>query len=343
MQINSMTEWSLLSLVLIVTALAVHLLSKFSGKLGLLAEPGEHRAHQTATPMVGGIAIYLGLLLGMLLIDNSFSSLLPSLFLMCAVGALDDRYNLPSWARFLAQGIAAYLIIALGNVALLDLGYLFSSDQRILLSPLWSTAITVFACIGVINAVNMSDGLDGLAGSLVFLVLLSLLLLGHPSQGLILISLTAIAGFLVWNIRVGRPRAKAFMGDAGSTMLGLLMAYLLIGHSQISNGIWPVTALWLLALPLIDAVAVLIVRPLRGRSPFSADRIHYHHQLLDRGISVNLSLIIALVVQSIFVLIGIALWRISFADHLQLALFLGLFSLYAARLYHFSGKFEKTN
>lgn len=343
MQVNSMTEWGLLSLVLIITSPAVYLLSKFSAKLGLLAEPGEHRLHKTVTPMVGGIAIYLGLMVGMLLIDSSYSSLLPSLFLMCAVGALDDRYNLPSSARFLAQGLAAYLMITLSDLALVDLGYLFSPDQRILLSPIGSTILTIFACIGVINAVNMSDGLDGLAGSLVFLVLLSLLLLGHPSQGLLLISLSAIAGFLVWNIRIGRPQAKAFMGDAGSTMLGLLLAYLLIEYSQVSNGIWPVTALWLLALPLIDAVAVLIVRPMRGRSPFSADRIHYHHQLVDRGISVNLSLIIALVLQSVFVLIGIALWRIRLADHLQLAIFLGLFLLYVARLYYFSGKTEKTN
>jgi UDP-GlcNAc:undecaprenyl-phosphate GlcNAc-1-phosphate transferase len=338
-----MNDWVLLSLVLITTSFAVYLLSKFSVKLGLIAEPGEHRLHPTATPMVGGIAIYLGLIVGMLLIDSSFSSLLPSLFLMCAVGALDDRYNLPSWARFLAQGIAAYLMIALGNVALVDLGYLFSSYQRILLSPLWSSVLTIFACIGVINAVNMSDGLDGLAGSLVFLVLLSLLLLGHPSQGLLLVSLSAIGGFLVWNIRIARPQAKVFMGDAGSTMLGLLLAYVLIEYSQVSNGIWPVTALWLLALPLIDAVAVLIVRPMRGRSPFSADRIHYHHQLIDRGISVNLSLIIALILQSIFILIGIALWRIRLADHLQLALFLSFFLLYAARLYYFSGKSDKTN
>lgn len=343
MQVNTTAEWGLLSLVLVITSLAVYLLSKFSAKLGLIAEPGEHRLHQTATPMVGGIAIYLGLLSGMLLIDGSFSSLMPSLFLMCAVGALDDRYNLPSWTRFLAQGLAAYLMIVFSNVALVDLGYLFSSDQRILLSPLGSTILTIFACIGVINAVNMSDGLDGLAGSLVFLVLLSLFLFGHPSQGLLLISLSAIAGFLVWNIRIGRPQAKVFMGDAGSTMLGLLLAYLLIDCSQVSTGIWPVTALWLLALPLIDAVAVLIVRPMRGRSPFSADRIHYHHQLLDRGISVNLSLIIALILQSIFILIGIALWRIGLADHLQLVLFLGLFFLYAARLYYFSGKSEKTN
>jgi UDP-GlcNAc:undecaprenyl-phosphate GlcNAc-1-phosphate transferase len=332
----------LLGVVLLATSLAVYLLARLAPSLGLLAEPGEHRMHRTVTPMVGGLAIYLGLLLGLLLIDRSFMSLLPSLFLMCAIGALDDRYNLPSSVRFLAQAIAAYLMIALSNVALIDLGALFSSNHAVLLDPMWSTLITIFACIGVINAVNMSDGLDGLAGSLVFLVLLSLLLIGHPSTNLLLISLSAIAGFLSWNIRIGRPRAKVFMGDAGSTMLGLLLAYLLIQFSQADSGILPVTALWLLALPLIDAVAVLIVRPMRGRSPFSADRIHYHHQLLDSGMSVNLSLAVALSLQSILILVGIALWRTGMAEHLQLALFLCLFLLYATRLYYFAEKSEKT-
>jgi UDP-GlcNAc:undecaprenyl-phosphate GlcNAc-1-phosphate transferase len=332
----------LLGVVLVLTSLAVYLLARLAPSLGLLAEPGEHRVHQTATPMVGGLAIFLGLSLGVVLIDRSFAPLLPSLFLMCVIGAIDDRHHLPSWVRFLAQAVAAYLMIALSNVALLDLGSLFSSNQVVLLDPMWSTAITMFACIGVINAVNMSDGLDGLAGSLVFLVLLSMLLIGHPSQGLLLISLSAVAGFLSWNVRVARRRAKVFMGDAGSTMLGLLLAYLLIQYSQVDNGFLPVTALWVLALPLIDAVAVLLVRPMRGRSPFSADRIHYHHQLLDRGMSVNLSLLIALGLQSIFILVGIALWRIGLAEHLQLALFLCLFLVYATRLYYFAKKSEKT-
>ena len=324
------------------TATAVFLLSKFGTALGLLAEPGEHRRHQGVTPMVGGIGIYLGLLLGLLLFDNSFSLLLPSLFLMCGVGALDDRYKLPSWVRFLAQGAAAYLMLLLTSVALVDLGYLFTGDSRILMNTFWSTSMTIFACIGVINAINMSDGLDGLAGSLVFLVLLLLLILGHPSSGLILVSLGATAGFLFWNLRLGRPRAKVFMGDAGSTMLGILVAYLLIQYSQVENGIWPVTALWFLALPLIDAVAVLIVRPLRGRSPFAADRIHYHHQLLDRGLSVNSTLLIAIALQTLFVVLGLVLWRIHLAEHLQLALFLFIFLVYLARLYYFSGKTEKT-
>lgn len=342
MQANTLESVGLISVVFVVTLITTHFLARSAPALGLLAEPGEHRLHTRVTPMVGGIAIYFGLLLGLLLVDHSFSVLMPSLFLLCIVGALDDRFTLPSWSRFLAQGVAAYLMMRFTNVALIDLGSLFSVDSAVLMSGPWSKLMTIFACIGVINAINMSDGLDGLAGSLVLIVLFSLLVLGHPALGLILVAASAVAGFLFWNLRVGRTHAKVFMGDAGSMMLGLLLAYLLIQSSQLDNGILPVTALWLLALPLIDAVAVLIVRPLRGRSPFSADRIHYHHQLLDRGLSVNTVLLAAIALQLLFVAIGVVLLNNEVDEHIQLALFLSVFAAYLARLYRFSGKTQKT-
>ncbi len=341
MLLESQTGISVFFVIFIVTLFTVFFLSKYAPKVGLLALPGEHRLHKIATPMVGGIAIYLSLLLGVFTIDKTATLLLPSLFLICAVGALDDRFALPSWVRFLAQGISAYLMVYFTNVVLVDLGYLLSGSARVVMVNYWPAGLTIFACIGVINAVNMSDGLDGLAGSLVLVVLITLLLVGHPLQNLILVTASSVAAFLCWNLRIGRDRAKVFLGDAGSMMLGLLLAYLLIFYSQFEGGIYPVTALWLLALPLIDAVSVLIVRPLRGRSPFSADRIHYHHQLLDKGLSVNGTLLVALVLQILFIVLGVFLWVYKVAEYLQLILFLSIFFSYSIRLYYFSAKISK--
>ena len=181
----------------------------------------------------------------------------------------------------------------------------------------------------------MSDGHDGLAGSLILVVLVSLLVIGVNAR-LILVCMAALVGFLVLNLRVFRARAKIFMGVAGSTMLGLLLAYLLIQESQSNDGIRPVTALWLLALPLIDAVAVLLVRPLRGRSPFTADRIHYHHQLVDRGVSVNTTVAVAVFIQSVLAAVGIWAWKLKVPEHLQLTAFLILFTCYFASLIWFT-------
>jgi len=314
-------------LVVLLVAVMIRLLAQFAPDMKLLAMPSKHRQHKVPTPMVGGIGIYFGLLAGLFLIGASYAQLMPSLLLLCIAGVLDDRYSLPSWSRFLIQAIAVYLMVKLTGVKLASLGFLVSSDSEVLLGQ-WSMALTIFASIGVINAINMSDGMDGLAGCLLFAVLLSLVALRAPQSELAFVSLLSIAGFLFWNLRVLRDRAVVFMGDAGSTMLGLLTAYLLIDFSQTKQGMAPVTALWLLALPLMDAVAVLIVRPLVGRSPFAADRIHYHHQLADKGLSVNSVVAVSLTIQTTLIIIGVVLWRLAVAENIQLALFLGLFSLY---------------
>lgn len=338
----NMSATMYLSLAVVVTALASLLaalvLKKYAVQMELLSKPDEYRLHFENTPVVGGLAIYFAVLLGYILFDRSFAMLLPCLLFLTLVGMLDDRYNLNSMLRILAQVIAAYAMIKLTGVELTSLGFLHPDKEVILGS--WSTPVTVFAVVGVINAVNMSDGMDGLAGGLVVLCLAALIYANSPDLLLIMITLGAVLGFLSLNARIVRSRAKVFMGDAGSTMLGLLLAYLLIRYSQIEKGIWPVTALWFLALPLIDAVSVLIVRPLRGKSPFSADRIHYHHQLIDRGWSVNKALFLILLIQSALIALGVVAWKMRVADHLQLAVFLLLFVLYAVNVWFYARRFS---
>lgn len=321
-----------------VSALAVLILKRFAVDLKLMASPGDYRHHSKDTPLIGGLAIYFALLVGYFLFDRSFAMLLPCLLWVVLVGVADDRYHLPSVVRFLAQGLAAYAMIELTGTKLETLGYLHPEVETVLGN--WSVPITIFATIGVINAVNLSDGMDGLAGSLVAICLLALLITGSPDVSLILISLGAVLGFLAWNLRLFRQHARVFMGDSGSTALGLLLAYCLIRYSQAENGIWPVTALWFLAFPLIDAVAVLLVRPLRRKSPFCADRLHYHHQLVDRGWGVNKALILVLITQCGLVVLGVFAWRMRVADHLQLAVFLFLFVLYFVNVWFYSGKLK---
>ena len=321
----------MLLLVFISTAVSAYVLALLAPKIGLVALPGEHRKHQQATPLVGGVAIFVGILVAYVLVDNSQLGLLPSLALLCLVGVIDDRFKLPSWVRFVAQAMAAYLMIKFTGVQLTSLGSLVSENETLLGS--WAGPMTVFAVIGVINAINMSDGLDGLAGSLVILVLLAILSFDSKLQGFVLQVIVAILGFLIWNIRIARDYAKLFMGDAGSTVLGMIMAYCLIYLSQApSSAIQPVTALWLLALPLIDAVAVLLVRPLRGSSPFSADEMHYHHLLRARGFSVNNILALVLIVQTVLIVAGLAMMVGSVKEIYQLCAFLLCFAIYLSIL-----------
>ena len=313
--------------VFILVSVVGFFLCNLAPKVGLLALPGDHRTHSQPTPMVGGIAMFIGISAWLLWTGSEGLKLLPSLTLLCIVGVIDDKFGLPSWFRFLAQGVAAYLMIKFTGAQLGSLGDIIFSGE--LLLNQWSIPFTIFAVIGVINAINMSDGMDGLAGSLVALLLIVLIVLGIPSNDLVQVTLAAVLGFLLWNVRLFRPRAKIFMGDAGSTMLGLLIAYFLIQASQQPISlVLPVTALWLLALPLIDTVALLMLRPLRGSSPFSADQTHYHHIIRSKGFGVNGALIIAMLIQLSFTALGLTALNYGISETAQLALFLLCFSGY---------------
>jgi len=304
-----------LVITLLVSAVSYYLM-RIAKPLGLIAHPGGHRKHDHATPLVGGIAIVIGLFFGVFVFTNDVVNLLPSLALLCVVGVIDDRYKLPSWSRFLAQALAILLMVKLTGVQLTSLGFLVSNNELYLDG--WSVPLTIFASIGVINAINMSDGMDGLAGSLLILVLVVLSLSTNQHSELLLVSIASIAGFLVWNFRLFRQRASIFMGDAGSTALGLLMAFLLISLTQQpTRELPPVSALWFMALPLFDAVTVLVLRPLRGQSPFAADRIHYHHLFERSGLSVNLRLLCILFIQAVFITVGYLMLKNDIAEYYQ--------------------------
>lgn len=327
--------------VFLIVFVAIFCLAQLAPRLGLIAIPGEHRTHESPTPVVGGIAMFIGVSIAIVFASPGHLALLPSIALLILVGVLDDRLNLPSWSRFIAQGLAAYMMIKFSGTQLSSLGHLIP-EQEILLSG-WSTPLTIFAVIGVINAVNMSDGLDGLAAALISLLLLILIVIEAPSDVLIELTLASLLAFLFWNIRVFRSTARVFMGDAGSTMLGLLVAFFLIQSSQRPHEIiHPTMALWLLALPLIDAVSVLLIRPLRGNSPFSADQIHYHHLIQKRGFSVNATLLIVLLVQLCFVLFAFLLESKGVLESTQLGLFLTCFGLYFLYLWSYTGRAKKS-
>ena len=153
-----------------------------------------------------------------------------------------------------------------------------------------SVPFTVFATIGIINAMNMIDGADGLAG-LLGLAALSMLAAASIYAGNTLLAervsvlCGGLAGFLIWNIRLPwRPRAKVFLGNAGSALLGLVIAWVSFRLTQ-NDGhpVNPVLALWLLPIPVMDCLVLIVRRLQEGRSPFSAGRDHIHHLMQDAG------------------------------------------------------------
>jgi UDP-GlcNAc:undecaprenyl-phosphate GlcNAc-1-phosphate transferase len=215
---------------------------------------------------------------------------------------------------------------------LTDLGHLVSTERFTLGS--WSVLMTVVATVGVINSMNMADGLDGLAGTLALVTLSVTALLAFGAHAelseIALITCSALVAYLAFNAPLpGRhPGARIFMGDAGSMMLGLLIAWLMIALSQGPERAFPpITALWLFALPLLDTLTVMLRRVLRGRSPFSPDREHLHHVLIVAGYSKRMVVVIAVGAALLFAGLGLTMLHLGIADYVQFFIALGVFGL----------------
>lgn len=330
----------ILVLALAMSMLAIRLAMPVAARVGLVDRPGGHKQHDEHVPLVGGLGIYAALLtvLGLALLLESrgqpfYASLLLGASLLFLVGLIDDMFNLGVRVRFIAQGIAASITALWGGVMLNDFGALVTSDVLVL--GAFALPVTIFATAGVINALNMSDGIDGLSGSLsaVSLVLLAIIaFLGGADAYLkvILAMLGAVIGFLAFNMRCcGRKKAKTFMGDAGSTMLGFLFACLFVGLSQgEARAMTPVTALWFFAVPLYDTTATMIRRMWLAKSPFSADRWHLHHLLLDAGFTVPQGVAALSGLQLLLGLIGLAGWYYVVSERAMFGGFIGLFVVY---------------
>lgn len=237
-------------------------------------------------------------------------SLFAAILVVCVFGLADDVRHFGARAKFFGQLIAALIVVSGTSVHVMQLGDLFGFGTLFL--DKWSYLVTVVALIGLMNAVNMVDGIDGLAGSLVILPLTMFAILATTSGNSLLaleiwILVGAIAGFLSFNLRLPwRPRAYVFMGDVGSLMLGLLLGWYAIKMAGIDHApLRPITAVWIVALPLLDMGSVMLLRVLAGKSPFHADRGHTHHVLLDAGYSVTRVVTLLSAISILFGLIGL--------------------------------------
>ncbi len=279
------------------------LLRPLAISIGLVDVPGKRKHHSGSIPLIGGLSIFLASLISLFLLsymdigkyelDGSIHALFTASLVLLIVGVWDDYRELPAAIRFFAQICAILIIIYPGNVVLTDLGYLSFSGE-ILSLGLLSVPFTVFACLGVINAMNMCDGLDGLSGSLSLISFLGLGVANFLSgsfaeQYLIMVMAASVIAFLMFNLRtLWRSKACVFLGDAGSMLLGIALAWLCVNLSQgEARVISPAAVLWFLMLPIYDAVSMMLRRIVRGQSPFVADREHLHHIFLLAGFTVG--------------------------------------------------------
>ena len=314
------------------TLLAMAALRPVAVAVELVDKPGGRKTHHGEIPVVGGLAMFIGGVFGIGLLPTSefvSASLLSAAALVVLVGLLDDRFEISPIARLTAHLVAAILVLATSSdLSITTLGRPFGSEA-IQFAEFGAAAFTCVAIVGAINAFNMLDGMDGLAGTMAFNALLALSFLssltGDAGVGSISIMLCgAVAAFLIFNIPAKyNRRFRCFMGDAGSTLLGFLLACICISASQgIGPKISPTTTLWIVAIPLYELLWTTMRRILKGRSPFNPDRAHFHHKLLDAGFGVRGAFFVLICLGITLSLAAIAIHYFEVPDALSFALWL---------------------
>ncbi|HVI58798.1 MAG TPA: UDP-N-acetylglucosamine 2-epimerase [Luteimonas sp.] len=282
----------------LVTLVTILTLRRLAPRIGLVDRPDERKRHRGRVPLVGGASFLLGTIVGLAYyghIDGFSTCLLATGALVFLAGLIDDMQEMGVTTRLLVQSGVAVVVIAATGIYVDGLGDLLGGEFRL---HVLGIPLTIIAVVGLINAVNMLDGIDGLAAGMALVSIFFILVFasaGWPTPGVVLVlqvlSLTLVP-YLFANL--GWPDGrKIFMGDAGSTSIGFLLAWSLIylSHREVGQ-IRPVDVPWCIAIPVMDTAAVMARRISKGCSPFKSDRRHLHHRLLEAGFSARETLML---------------------------------------------------
>jgi UDP-GlcNAc:undecaprenyl-phosphate GlcNAc-1-phosphate transferase len=301
----------------LVSGLALYPVRWCAGRLGLVARPGGHSTHVVVTPLGGGIGIWLGVIatftagtVGVIVLRGAAQwqpslpggmlpylegawlrvvqiwSLLGCGTVLFVLGLIDDRRGVNHWLRLAIQfAVAAVVVLGLG----------FGLTAYIA-NPWLTNTLSIIWIVGVINSFNMLDNMDGLSGGVAAIIAtaMGLVMLTTPDPGtlrpqlFVAIFLFVIAGALLGFLWHNRPPAAIFMGDAGSYLIGFLIAVAMLMATFAGDAARPhavLAPLCAMAVPLYDMTTVLWIRIREGRSPFVGDRSHFSHRLVDLGLS----------------------------------------------------------
>lgn len=314
---------------------------KVAKKIGLVDKPNNRKQHQGEIPLVGGISI--GITLTYFLFNNP--DILPNAFLyacclalLILVGALDDKFDISFKLRFAVQAAISFAMMMLGEIELQTIGDIFGTGEVITFGWL-GYIVTILAVVGAINAYNMVDGIDGLLGglSIVTFSALSILMFFDNQIDIAYFCLVVVVSMLPYimlNLGVFGRRYKVFMGDAGSMFIGFSVIWFLLLSSQkgVHPPLRPVTALWLIAVPLMDMAAIMFRRIRRGDSPFKPDRDHLHHIFQRLGFSSRQALVAICFIATLFAAIGVYSEEVNIPEYIMFYAFLACFAVYVAFL-----------
>ena len=323
----------------------------------------DRKFHTEIIPNLGGIAIFLGFsVVASLFVNPSdfpkWNYIIAALLILFITGIKDDLINVNPYKKFIAQIAASAIIAGLADFRLDNLYGLLGVYEL----PYWaSLLITIVGCTFISNAFNLLDGVDGLAGTIAVIcsLFLGIAFAFNNSYSPAIISFT-LMGSIIGFLRFNYSPARIFMGDSGSLVIGFIIALLsiiLTDHIPVlqNNLLFHspkavlLVALSILFVPVFDTFRVFISRILKGKSPFSADRNHLHHYLLDLGFSHTQTVLILAFSSLIIILIAVLVQDLP-VNICFLAIILSAFTLFSIlyllrrnRLGHDARKFRSEN
>jgi len=303
------------AIALVVSFAATPAVKWFAHRAGAIDIPKDsRRVHKSPIPRLGGLAIFIGFILSVVFtaeIDEQIRGVLIGSVVIVILGVIDDIFTLRAYIKFLVQ-IGAAIIAVYHGVVIEIFSNPFALDgtgAQFVSLGYFAIPITIIWIVGITNSVNLIDGLDGLAVGVstisAAVMLVIALVVSYPNVAIIMAALAgACIGFLPYNFNP----AKIFMGDTGSLLLGYLLATVsIIGLFKFYAVISFAAPLLVLALPLIDTSFAFFRRLFKGQNPMSPDRGHFHHRLIDMGLSQKQAVIILYVVSGFLGLIAVVI------------------------------------
>lgn len=285
----------------VFVVLVMPYVKRLANKIGAVDVPRSRHIHTKTTPKLGGLAIFLGFLLGYMIFgthSSMMNAVLIGSFLIILIGVIDDMVELGAKHKFLGQLAAALVIVCYGNILIEDV-----SAFGIYINFSWlSYPLTVFFILGCINCINLIDGIDGLSGGIssIYFLTIGIIATMQGKTGLdfimAFIMLGSTLGFLVYNFHP----ATIFAGDSGSMFMGFIISVIaLLGFKNVTMTSL-IIPLLVLAIPILDTLFAILRRTLKHEKISQADRFHIHHQFLNRNFSQSATVLIILGVDLLF-------------------------------------------
>ena len=269
-----------------ITIALIPIFKGLAVRVNVMDVPNDRKVHSYPMPKSGGIAMALGVLVSIFFwvpTTEFVSAVLIGAGIIVLFGLIDDVLNLEWKIKLAGQCAAALVVILYGGVKIKCLGMLLPDD--VFLPDWFAIPFTLIAIVGVTNAINLSDGLDGLAGGISLLSFICIGCLAYCGENIVIALLSiAVVGAILGFLRFNTYPAVLFMGDAGSQLLGFLAVTLSLALTQGNTSFTPLLPLIFLGFPVLDTLTVMFERVVGGRSPFVADKNHFHHKLIRLGL-----------------------------------------------------------